>query len=204
MESHDEYATYVEHPRFGRGPRFTDVTPEPELLGYRLTTYLSAYLIPGTAIEADLEHQTPSPVPVLYYFDLKRVCINCKRPFIFFAEEQKHWYETLGFTLDSACVRCVPCRKRQQSIASTRKRYEELVHVPDPTIEEHLEMAECCMSLIEASVFDRRQTERVRMLLNRMQTECGETTQSRYDDLRARVVAMETHDGSEPGDTPEP
>ena len=123
---------------------------------------------------------------------MKRQCLDCGRLFIFFAEEQKHWYEELGFGLDSDCVRCVVCRKRQQGLARERERYEELFHVSDRTTDENLEMAACCLSLIEATVFHRRQTERVRMLLNRISAECDVKTQNRINELRARLLALET------------
>jgi hypothetical protein len=106
-ETEDEYANYVEHPRYGRGPRFTGLQPGAIPLGYRRTIYHDEGLIEGTAIAADLDWQSWSPVPVLYYFDLKRTCADCARPFLFFAEEQKYWYETLGFDLSADCVRCV-------------------------------------------------------------------------------------------------
>ena len=166
MKSGDPYSDYVEHPRYGRSPRFTGLRPDEIPPGYRLTTHISNDAIGGTAVEADLKIQTSSPVPVLYYFDLKRVCVNCRRSFIFFADEQKYWYESLGFVLHSDCVRCVPCRKKQQGLAQRRHRYEELFHIDQRSEDNDLEMAECCLTLIEADVFNRRQTERVRMLLN--------------------------------------
>jgi len=186
-----DYSDFVEHPRFGRGPRFTGVRPGKVPLGYRQTTYISENMIDGTAVEADLKRQSFSPVPVLYYFDLNRECVECGRPFIFFAEEQKHWYETLAFVLDSDCVRCIDCRHRQHHLAWRRRRYEELFHHDDRTVNENIEMAECSMDLIESGVFHRRQTEHVRMLLNCIENGCDEAVDRRYDDLRRRVLAIE-------------
>ena len=189
----DEYATYIEHPRYGRRPRITGLNPETR---YGSDVFIHWHSskecrIPNTAIPADLTQQTPATVPVTHYYDVKRHCIDCGKPFLFFAEEQKHWYEELGFGLESDCVRCVVCRKRQQGLARNRERYEELFHVSDRTTDENLEMAACCLSLIEGTVFHERQTARVRMLLNRISTESDKITQNRFKELRARLLAFE-------------
>lgn len=175
MGGKDEYAEFVPHPRYGRGPRLTGLNPttrynikqgEPIVKLHWHTGKDSR--IPNTAIEADISKQNYTTFPVTHYFDAKRTCHGCKRPFIFFAEEQRHWYEDLGFPIDADCVRCVPCRKEEQGIAQKRQRYEELFHSANPTDEELLEMAECCVSLIEAKLFSARQHERVRGLLHRV------------------------------------
>lgn len=199
-----DYSNYVEHPRYGRGPRFTDLRPRDVPLGYRLTTYLSQNKIGGTVVEADLERQAYSPVPVLYYFDLKRECVECGRPFIFFAEEQKHWYETLGFVLDADCVRCIDCRNRQHGLERQRRRYEELFHRHDRTVDENIEMAECSISLIENGVFHPRQTARIRKLLNCISDNCSNVGDRRYDDIRQRVLEIEAARSGEQTDEREP
>lgn len=199
-----EYAKYVDHPRYGRRPNYTDLNPDalapqvhlrPDRMTYSVEIF-RLYIdeinsIPNTAVEADLTRQTAATIPVSHYFDVERICRDCRRPFIFFAEEQKHWYEDLGFGLDSDCVRCVECRKRQQGLARKRERYEELFHVPNRTTDEALEMADCCLSLIEASTFHSRQTERVRMLLNRIPSRRDSKTQALCNSLLTRVRAVE-------------
>ena len=99
----DEYATYIEHPRYGRRPRITGMNPETVYGGDVFIHWHSSKKcrIPNTAILADLSQQTPATVPVTHYYDVKRHCLDCGRSFLFFAEEQKHWYEVLGFGLDS-------------------------------------------------------------------------------------------------------
>ena len=189
----DEYKSFVKHPRYGRGPRITGMNPETVYGGEVFIHWHSSKgcRIPNTAIPADLNQQIPATVPVTHYYDVKRECKDCGRPFIFFAEEQKHWYEELGFGLESDCVRCVSCRKRQQGIAQARERYEALFHITERTDEENLEMAACCLSLIEAAIFHRRQTERVRMLLKNITAECDAKTQKRLNNLRERLLAIE-------------
>jgi len=194
-----DYSNFAEHPRYGRGPRFTDIRPRKVPLGYRLTTYISDNSIAGTAVEADLERQAFSPVPVLYYFDLKRECVECGRPFIFFAEEQQYWYETLGFVLNADCVRCIDCRNRRHGLERQRRRYEELFHHDGRTVDENIEMAECSMALIENGIFHPRQTERVRMLLNYIAKDRDEIADRRYNDIRQRVLVIEARNSGEIG-----
>lgn len=71
----------------------------------------------------------------------------------------------IAFSLESDCLRCVACRKQQQGLERHRQRYEELFHVQGRTNEQHLEFAECALSLAEAGVFEKRQLERVRATL---------------------------------------
>jgi hypothetical protein len=177
---------FVEHPRYGSRPKITGLNPRNDY--YRVFLHWHSgdeSRIPNTAIEADLKRQSPATVPVTHYFDVRRVCRDCSQQFIFFALEQKHWYEELGFGLDADCVRCPVCRKKQQGVARMRHRYEELFHVSHRSPDQNLEMAECCLTLMEESIFHPRQTERVRMLLNRVGDSCGE-----HDRLEALVVRL--------------
>jgi hypothetical protein len=153
--------------------------------------YSSGTRIPNTAIVADTSRQTAATVPVTHYFDLERECRDCQRAFIFFAAEQKHWYEELGFGLDSDCVRCVECRKRQQGIARQRELYESLFHVENRTEEHTIQMADACLSLIESGTFTARQTQRVRMLLNSIPADAAVRQQTCYTDLVKRILTAE-------------
>ncbi len=215
----DKYADFVEHPRYGRRPRITGLNLSPNDPGVHLHWNVikhheliaqyeaamgekwpygeawsdadRAHRIPNTAIVADLARQMPATVAVTHYFDLARTCHDCRRPFIFFAAEQKHWYEELGLGLESDCVRCVECRKRQQGIARDRETYETLFHVPDRSSEQSLEMAEACLRLTESGVFASKQTERVRMLLNAVAADSDADIQLRRADALKRVLAAE-------------
>lgn len=123
--------------------------------------------IPGTAVEADLSRQTPSTIPVTHYYDIERVCRDCGRLFVFYAREQKYWYEELGFSLDSDCVRCVPCRKKEQEIQQLRKRYNELVSAPERSSDEELELASTRVDLMEEGIFPPSHSPKVRAFFNR-------------------------------------
>ena len=189
----DKYAQYVTHPRYGRRPRITGLNPKTD---FDADVFLHWHSpeecrIANTAISARLSRQAPATVPVTHYFDVKRKCRDCDKWFIFFAEEQQYWYEELGFALESDCVRCVPCRKRQQGVAQQRERYEELFHIPQRTVDQNLEMADCCLALVEEAVFHRRQLQRVRMLLKSAKRELNENTEPRFNDLSARLLLLE-------------
>jgi hypothetical protein len=216
----EDYADYVEHPRFGKAPRYTGLDPNPDSpmvhLHYNTGYFTEAQLcsskrsyadfanthgwtyqfrdsipnlIPGTAVEADLARQTRATVSVTHYYDLDSFCSDCQQRFIFFAEEQKYWYEDLGIPLEAQADRCSPCRKRRQNIARIRRRYEELLPLDSKSVEETLEMADCCLTLVEAEVFSIRQCERVRMLLKRVPED--RRSEETFRDLTARLHAVE-------------
>ncbi len=189
----DEYAQHVTHPRYGRRPRVTGLNPASDYSGDVFLHWHSPKerRIRNTAIAANLSLQAPATIPVTHYFDVKRECRDCGKAFIFFAEEQRFWYEELGFPLESDCVRCVPCRKTQQGTAAKRERYEELFHATHLTVDQNLEMADCCLSMVEEAVFHRRQLERVRMLLKSAKRELHQDPQERLDDLWARLLSLE-------------
>ena len=195
----DRYSEFVEHPRYGRRSNITGLNPETDYGGSTFIHWHSPTecRIPNTAIPADLSRQTPATVPITHYYDVIRQCRDCGRPFIFFAEEQKHWYGDLGFGLDSNCVRCVPCCKKQQAIARQRERYEYLFHLLNKTPAETLEMADCCLSLIETGTFSSRQTERVRMLLNKIVNTNDANVVARCDEVRARLRSLEVSGGEQ-------
>lgn len=194
-----KYDRFVEHPRYGRAPIITGLNPSPFdddvnihwnaisrseifMLHEKATGKPYPYMdflpncsanerIPFTAIVAECAKQTQTTVPVTHYFDLERVCRDCQRPFIFFAVEQKHWYEELGFNLSADAVHCVECRKKKQQIAQLKKRYETLHAVELKSSEELLELSACCTQLVEMGVFTPKKLEFARMLLNRIQRE---------------------------------
>jgi hypothetical protein len=63
--------------------------------------------------------------PYFAYFDEERNCADCSEPFLFSKEEQKHWYETLKFWVQSRPIRCKTCTKR-------RKQRESVLPVDPP------------------------------------------------------------------------
>ncbi len=181
----DDFTSFVIHPRYGQGPQKTGLNPKEYINGDKLNQ------IENTAVIADLSRQLPGAIPVLFYCDLKRICRDCKKPFIFFAEEQKYWYEELCFEVYFECVKCVDCRKQDRNSNSNAKRFEELSHISPKTIGQILEMAECCLSLIEASRFHMRQTQHVRRLLNQIPVDSKESIEIRKTEIQSRLIAIE-------------
>ncbi len=186
------YSDFVEHPRYGKYPRFTGLHVQTN---YEDRVFLHWHSgidcrVPNTAIVADTSCQIRVTVAVTHYFDVKRTCRDCNRPFLFFAEEQKYWYETLGFGLESDCVRCTDCRRMQQGLARDRERYEELSNLEDLSIEEIFEMAECCLNLIENEHFGDRVIERVRMLLNSIPSDSKLRRHLRFQKVQKRADAI--------------
>jgi len=61
-------------------------------------------------------------VPKYFYLDEQRTCVECRQPFVFYAKEQRYWYEELRFNFNSTAIRCVPCSKRQRSEQGLREQ----------------------------------------------------------------------------------
>lgn len=187
MSDVSRYSEFAEHPRFGQGPRFTRLKPR----GMVYLGWHAEGLIPNTAIKADTSKQCPATFHVTHYYDLERRCRDCSKEFIFFAAEQKYWYEELQFGLDSDCVRCASCRKKQQGLQKTRFDYETLFHAQQRTADQCAQMAECSLELIENQVFTPKQTRKVRELINQLpegyRKERVEEIRKRLNDIESEV-----------------
>jgi Probable zinc-ribbon domain len=61
----------------------------------------------------------------LLYVDRLCRCIECFRPFVFYAQEQRFWVEALGFHPDSTATRCTECRRTVRKVKQRRDRIEE-------------------------------------------------------------------------------
>jgi hypothetical protein len=160
---------YVPHPRYGCEPRRTGLDPDQSEPGVWLhfNTHHNRK-IAGTAVVAQCERQVAATIPVSHYYDVERTCRDCGRLFLFYAAEQKHWYEVLGFKLDADCVRCYPCRRRTHQVQARRFRYEELVGLEARTSAQELELAQCRLQLIEDGLLSApRHADEVRAFLNR-------------------------------------
>jgi hypothetical protein len=217
-ESQKNYSRFVMHPRYGQSPIESGLNPQPFAEGVHLTTSTKsidevienyeavmgqpcplrrfrsmqrdvARRIPNTAVEANTMCQARTTIPVTHYFDLEAKCRDCGRYFIFFAQEQKYWYEELQFPLDASCVLCVECRKKRQHIARKQKIYETLFHEKEKTEQQLFEMIDACLTLIEHGVFSKRQSQNARMLLNMLKK--FEPEQAKIETLRGRIHAIE-------------
>ncbi len=61
--------------------------------------------------------------PPDYYYDEAFKCRDCGKEQVWTAEQQKHWYEELGKTINSSAVRCQVCRAHIQAIKELQKRH---------------------------------------------------------------------------------
>ena len=147
MGNNTNTKSYVMHPRYGDRPivsEFNIKEYDIEVAHWRLS---SVNFFPETAIPANIEKQNYAIFPRRIYVDIEEQCEVCKRPFLFFALEQKYWFETLGFWIDSHCTRCMDCRLNDREIRSMQKRYQELVNKDGRTVDETKELKQFALEL---------------------------------------------------------
>jgi len=65
----------------------------------------------GKAVTANPEAQVYSYQPHFAYWSTEHSCRNCDCNFLFQVTEQRYWYESLKFNLNSVPVNCPECRK---------------------------------------------------------------------------------------------
>ena len=190
-DTRDMRGEYADHPRFGRRPRRTGLNPEAGDPGVHLHWYANHDArVPHTAIEADLDRQSPCPVPVTHYFDLRRTCQDCGRAFLFFAEEQKYWYEELGFALDADCEQCFACRRERRGVARHRARYTELYHKEDRTLDEELDLAESYAGMCEGGDSPGKRALQVRARILRLEHSMTPARRARLAAVAQRLLAL--------------
>lgn len=90
--------------------------------------YQPEIVFPATSLPANTKKQNFSVFPREIYLDVLKACRDCKRHFIFFAKEQRYWYEDLGFSIYSDCVRCPECRKSGRLLRRRFTRYSQRVN----------------------------------------------------------------------------
>lgn len=143
------YKEYVKHPRYGDKPKYS---------GYKYTVdeilqshwhYDKETIFPETAIPADVNKQNYSIYPCNIYVDIEKQCRQCQRWFIFYAQEQKYWYEELGFAIDADCVKCIDCRKKEQTVKQMMLNYEKLVKNKNRTSDETRKLKNIALELLQ-------------------------------------------------------
>jgi hypothetical protein len=185
------YSDYVEHPRFGREPRVTGLNPV-DTKGTVFCHWHSppGVRVPDTAIAADVTKQSPATVPVTHYFDARRICRKCERPFLFFAEEQQFWYEELRFPLEADAVECVRCRRDVRRLRELREEYEVLLVSPSRTEAETLRLVGCAVELIENGVFGTKLIPKLRALLKPL---VGDSQRPTHAEARTLLSLLQRH-----------
>ena len=144
--SNTELNDLVPHPRYGIAPRPSGMDINPDDVRASYWRFQTETIFPETAIPADETKQNFTVVPRRYYVDVLKYCRDCKRRFIFFAEEQRYWFEELGFFIDADCVRCPECRKADQHLRKCFKRFSR--HITQENLQD-----DALASLVEDAVF---------------------------------------------------
>ncbi|MEM7061150.1 MAG: zinc-ribbon domain containing protein [Pseudomonadota bacterium] len=145
---------FVDHPRYGDAP-IRSATPitaaemRASYWGYNRTHIPDAIYFPETAIRADRSRQRTGWGWRPYYVDIARRCRKCRRWFLFFALEQKYWYETLGFFIDADCVDCQECRHDRHEQRAFIHQYEALLARPDKSQREWSDLEQLGQHLFE-------------------------------------------------------
>ena len=92
---------------------------------------MPAYLFSGnvdinydTAERADVSKQDYTVCPRHWYIDAAFTCRGCDNDFVFTADEQRFWYETMRFYVDSRPVKCNHCRKADRELKELRQEYD--------------------------------------------------------------------------------
>lgn len=153
----------VEHPRYGAAPirsreNFSEWEVREAFWQYGPLTHERKILFPETAFRADLSRQTYCCSPRMLYVDMAKVCRTCGRWFIFFALEQKYWYEELGFHVDADCVHCQDCRHETHVLKTRVERYGVLTGQTEKTVEDWDELSQIADALWEAGYIRKPET----------------------------------------------
>lgn len=119
-------------------------------------------VFPETAIPANAAKQNYSIFPRKFYVDIERCCTHCGRWFIFYAVEQKFWFEELGFYVDADCTKCIDCRKNDQNLKLLQKRYQVLNVKSDRTTKETSELKKIALELFQLGyIKDKAKVDRI-------------------------------------------
>lgn len=132
----------VPHPRYGSKPAVSGITVPEEVIRQGHWRYSQGKIYPESVLLADPSKQNYSTFPRDYYVDVLRHCRQCERPFIFFAREQRHWFETLKFYVDADCVHCHPCRRASQALHRRLQRYSHLARTLEPSRRELMSLVD--------------------------------------------------------------
>ncbi|WP_062270024.1 zinc-ribbon domain containing protein [Endozoicomonas arenosclerae] len=144
-----EKRSYVKHPRYGSEPipSNNQIPVHAIICGH--WSYDNVRFFPETAIVADTSKQNYAIYPRTIYVDIEERCRTCHRYFIFFAREQRFWFEELGFWVDAQCTQCIECRKKEQEIRWMQKRYQQLTEKTDRKKSESRELKQIAMELFQ-------------------------------------------------------
>lgn len=139
----------VPHPRYRGKQQRSSLRLSEQEIRRSYWRYARAHIFPQTALPADVKAQRYALFPRPYYVDMLKTCVECSRAFIFYAREQRYWYETLGFYIDVDCVRCVECRRKQHAVKRHLERYAELNARESLSRKEMMDLVDECIFLFQ-------------------------------------------------------
>jgi len=139
----------VPHPRYGASPRTSGLKVSESELRQGFWRLSRDTIFPETVLLANAEKQNYAIYPRKYYVDVLRECRACHRPFIFFAREQRYWFETLRFFVDADCVLCVACRRESRVVQRRLRRYSDLFAKKSPSPKELMFLVDDAAYLLE-------------------------------------------------------
>jgi len=85
----------------------------------------------GRAIPGDRAQQEFSlGGPVEAFWDQTRYCATCSKDYLFTAEEQRLWYETLKFPFHSVPIQCTECRRGTRARKRAQATLQQLLPLP--------------------------------------------------------------------------
>jgi len=113
----------VPHPRYGNAVRKSICVVSEKVVRESFWRYRGECIFPESAIAADTSLQVYTVLSRPWYVDILKKCATCGRPFLFFAEEQRYWYEFLKFTVDADCIRCSECRVSERELRERFNRF---------------------------------------------------------------------------------
>lgn len=143
---------FVPHPRYGSEPTTSGVKLPDSELKHGFWRHHREVMFPESALIANPENQNYAVFPRKYYVDVVRSCRTCHRPFIFFAKEQRYWFETLKFFVDADCVLCPVCRRESRNIQRRLRRYSDLFARTNPSRKELMYLVDDAAFLVERGV----------------------------------------------------
>jgi hypothetical protein len=129
--------------------------------------------------------------PQVAFGPLERTCRGCGDAFVFSAQEQKHWLETLGFHIDSTATRCAACRKSLRQERTARRRWEEALEAAQgaPGAKPQLALAQAGLALLRVGGGGRTVREKATAAARRAQRGGAEASEllEALRSLRRRV-----------------
>ena len=145
MRRLDVPRTFMDHPRYGdqpivSGEGWSEAEVRRAHWSYARVNWDEKVLFPETAIRANPCRQRTDYGWRTLYVDIARRCRTCGQWFLFFALEQKFWFEELGFFIDADCVHCQHCRHAAHDEQRLKDRYAALLNQPEKTLREWREL----------------------------------------------------------------